>query len=186
MNLINKQYIVFLQRGQYACQIARLVEHRAGGHLKANAQLIRYNVGKCRLTQSGRTMQQHMIQRLLSHTGSHDEYLQVLHHLRLSTEIVERKRPKRILILPLTFWQACFSDVKFFFHTVFSTIAKINKTCGFLISNKSEIHPVVWKQKSKIFPLPPMSYWKTYYTFAHYLTKSEKYHDTKVYAVLRG
>ena len=42
-----------------------------------------------------------MVERLLTHASSHDEHLQVLHHLALAAEAVERERAQGVLIVAL-------------------------------------------------------------------------------------
>ena len=116
VNLIDKKHVVLLQRGQYPGQISRLIQHRPRRDLETNPQLVRYNIRQRRLSQPGRPMQKHMIQRLLTHAGSHDEHLQVLHHLRLSAEVTERKRPKHVLVLSLVFRHPGIPYIKIIFH----------------------------------------------------------------------
>ena len=45
-----------------------------------------------------------------------DEHLQVLHHLRLSAEVTERKRPKHVLVLSLVFRHPGIPYIKIIFH----------------------------------------------------------------------
>ena len=40
MNFINKEYIIRFETGQHTCQISRFIEHRTGGYLKADSQLV--------------------------------------------------------------------------------------------------------------------------------------------------
>ena len=59
-------------------------------------------------------MQQDVVQCLLAHPGRHHKHLQVLHHLGLTTEIIQGKRTEHILIFALTFGHSCISDIKIF------------------------------------------------------------------------
>ena len=46
-------------------------------------------------------MQQHVVECLLTHASGHDEHLQVLHHLALAAEAVEREGAQGVLIVAL-------------------------------------------------------------------------------------
>ena len=116
VDLVDKQYIVLLQRSQYASQITRFVEYRTRCHLKTDAQFISNNIRKRCLSQSWRPVQQHMVQGFFTHPGSHDEYFQVLDHLRLPTEVVERKRTERVFVFPFAFRHPDVSYIKIVFH----------------------------------------------------------------------
>ena len=87
VNFIDKQHIIRFQTGKHPRQIARLIKHRTGSYLKAHSQFIRNNIGKCRFTQSRRSMQQYMIQRFATQTSCFNEDTQIIHHLILSAEV---------------------------------------------------------------------------------------------------
>ena len=87
--LVDEEHVVRLQAGQDAGQIARLVQHGAGRDFEAHAQLVGNDVGEGRLAQSGRSVQQHMVQRLAPQAGRLDEDAQVVHHLVLAAEVLE-------------------------------------------------------------------------------------------------
>ena len=89
VNLVDKKHIVLLERGQDACQVARLIQHRTGGNLEAHAQLVGNDVRERCLSQTWRPVEQYMVQRFLAHPGSHDEDTEVLHHFRLAAEVAE-------------------------------------------------------------------------------------------------
>ena len=97
MDLIDKEHIVLLQRGEDACQIARLVEHRAAGELEAHAEFVGDDVGKRGLSQSGRTMEQGVVEGLATIFGSLDEHLEILYDLLLSTEVAETQGAQGVL-----------------------------------------------------------------------------------------
>jgi hypothetical protein len=44
MNLVNKQYVVWLQIGQQASQVTGFIENRAGSHLNIGIQFIGDNM----------------------------------------------------------------------------------------------------------------------------------------------
>ena len=117
MYLVDEKHIVRLQTGEYACQVARLVEHRTGSNLETYSQFIGYNVGKCGLSQSGRTVKQHMVQGLAPETGSLHENAQIINHLILSAEILEVQRAESVLEVTLLAGELMLAYVKIFlFH----------------------------------------------------------------------
>ena len=101
VDLVDEEHVVFLERRQQSGQVARLVEHRPRRHLEAHAQLVGDDVRERRLAQARRAVQQHMVERFLTHASGHDEHLQVLHHLALAAEAVEREGAQGVLIVAL-------------------------------------------------------------------------------------
>ena len=87
MDLVDEEHIVRFQRHQDACQIARLVEHRPGGGLKSDPQLVGYDVGEGGLAEPRRAMQQGVVEGLPSHAGCRHEYAQIVYNLRLTGEV---------------------------------------------------------------------------------------------------
>ena len=61
-------------------------------------------------------MQQYVVQRLAAIFRCFDEHFQVLDHLLLAAEVVERQRAQSILELLLARRQLLLSDVKIFVH----------------------------------------------------------------------
>src|SRR6185503_5283558 len=78
-------------------EIAGLLDHRARGGAEADAHLARHDLGERRLAQPGRAVEQHMVERLAARLGGGDEDLEVLAHLLLADEVVERLRTQREL-----------------------------------------------------------------------------------------
>ena len=97
MYLVNEKHIIFLKRCQYACQIAGFVEHRSGCHFHAYTQLIGDDAAECGFAETGRTVQQCMVQSLSSHTGGLDEYFQIFYNFFLTTECTEQRGAERLL-----------------------------------------------------------------------------------------
>ena len=89
MDFIDEKHIVRLQTGQDTGQIARLVEYRSRSHLESHPQFIGNDVAQRSLSQSGRSVQQHMVQSLRPQTGRLDKDTQVVYHLVLSAEVLE-------------------------------------------------------------------------------------------------
>ena len=120
MDFIDKKHIVRFQAGKDTCQVARLVEHRAGCDLESNAQFIRYDVAQRGFTQARRAVKKHMVKRLGTKSGCLDEDAQVIDHLVLSVEVTEVQRTEGVLKIALLLAELLFSDVKFFSHSFFN------------------------------------------------------------------
>ena len=112
MYLVDEEHVARLERGEYAGQVARLVEHGAAGELEAHAQLVGNDVAQCGLAQAGRTVQQGVVERLATVFGGLNEDLQVLHHLLLTAEVAEAERTERVLKLLLGTREVLLPDVK--------------------------------------------------------------------------
>ena len=95
--LVNKQHIVRLQAGKDPRQVARLVEHRPRCNLKPHSQFVGNDVRQCSLSQSGRAVQQHMVQRFAAQACRLYKNAQVVHHLILSAEVLKGKRAQGFL-----------------------------------------------------------------------------------------
>ena len=66
MYLVDEQHIVRFKIGEYRRQIARALEHRAGGMAQIHPHLARDDVRQRGLAQARRPEQQHVIQRLFA------------------------------------------------------------------------------------------------------------------------
>ncbi len=86
MDLVDKQHIVLLQRGEYAGQITRFVEHRSGSDLEAHTEFVGYDCRQCGLAQPGRTVQKQMVKSFAAHTGGCHKHFQIVHYAVLSGE----------------------------------------------------------------------------------------------------
>ena len=89
MYLVDEQHVARLERGEYACEVAGLVEHGTARNLKPYAQLVGYDVAQCGLAQSGRAVQQCVVEGLATIFRCLDKHLKVFHHLLLSAEVAE-------------------------------------------------------------------------------------------------
>ena len=63
VNFVQKEKIARIERRQHRRQVAFLLQQRPGAHLNCRAHLIRQNLRECRLAQSRRPVQQHVVQR---------------------------------------------------------------------------------------------------------------------------
>lgn len=91
--LVYEQDVVGLQGGEYACQVAGLVQHGAGGEFEPHAQFVGYDVAQGGLAQSGRTVQQCVVEGLASVFGRLHKDAEVFHYLLLSAEVAELQGP---------------------------------------------------------------------------------------------
>ncbi len=89
MDFVDEENVVLLQIGQQRGQIFWLFEHRARGLAQVHAQLVGNDVAQSGFAQTGRTEQQHVVQRLVALFGSADEDFQLLAHLGLAHILVE-------------------------------------------------------------------------------------------------
>ena len=97
MYLVDEEHVARLQRGEYAGQVARLVEHGAAGDLEAHAQLVGDDVGQRGLTQSRRAVQQRVVEGLAAVLGSLDEDAQVVNDADLTGEVLKAQGAQGLL-----------------------------------------------------------------------------------------
>ena len=116
VDLVDEEHVVRLQRGQYARQIAGLVQHGAGRDLEAHAQLVGDDVAQGGLPQPRRAVQQRVVERLAPVLGRLHEHFQVLHHLLLPAEVPELQGAQGVLELPFGGRGLRAVYVKIFFH----------------------------------------------------------------------
>ena len=92
VDLINKQHVVRFEIGQHRRQIARLLQHRAGGGAQIDAHLIGDNIGQRGFPQPRRAENQQVIQRIAAQFRRLDENFHLLAHLRLAHILREQLR----------------------------------------------------------------------------------------------
>ena len=92
MYFVDEQYVAVFQSGEQSRQVARFVDHRAGGGAQVYAQFRGDDPRQSSLAQSGRTVQQDMVQCFGALVGGADEDFEVGQYLGLSGEIVESER----------------------------------------------------------------------------------------------
>ena len=95
MDLVDEQHIVRLQIGELGGEVASLLDHGSRCGAKAHAHLARHDLCERRLAESGRAVEQHVVERLAPRPGGGNEYLEVLANLLLADEVVERLRTQR-------------------------------------------------------------------------------------------
>ena len=72
MNFVDKQNVTGVQVGEKRCQITGFFDGRTGGDADVDTHFVGDDACQCSLTQAGRAIQQGVIQRLVSATGSRD------------------------------------------------------------------------------------------------------------------
>ena len=87
VDLVDEQHVVRFEVGQQRGQVARALQHRAGGVAQVDAHLARDDVRQRGLAQAGRAEQQHVIERLLALAGGLDENVQLAADLFLARHI---------------------------------------------------------------------------------------------------
>ena len=126
MNLIDEKHIVGFERGEDACEVARLVEHRTRGNLESNTQFIGDDIAQRGLTQSRRTMQEGVVERFATIFRRLHKHFEVFHHARLSTEVRELQRSQRLLEFLFGRRHRFLSYVKIFVHSSIYLCAKLH------------------------------------------------------------
>ena len=89
MDLIDEEDIVGLERCEESGEVTGLVEDRTGGDLKAYAKFVGDDVREGGLTESRRTEEQHVVERLAAQFGCLDEDLEVRGHFALPCKVGE-------------------------------------------------------------------------------------------------
>ena len=97
MHLVDKQHIPRIQVGQKSGQIPRLFNGRAAGDPQIDSHLIGHNPSQGGLAQTGRAVEQHMIQGFLPALGGLDVNFQILLDLILADVLFKRAGTQRVL-----------------------------------------------------------------------------------------
>ena len=114
--LVDEEHVVRFQGGEQTRQVAGFVEHRSRGHLEAHAQFVGDDVAQGGFPQSGRSVQQRVVERLSAQACRLDKHLQIVHDLVLPAEVAELQRAERVLKLALTVVVLLAAYVEVFFH----------------------------------------------------------------------
>ena len=128
MYFIDEKHIVWFKAGKDTSQIARFVEHWAGGNLETYAQFIGNDVAQSSLTQSRRSVKQHVVECLATKSGSLNKDTQIVYHLVLSVEIAEVQRAQGVLEVAFSFVELLLSYIKIFSHCSFFFKGKDTQT----------------------------------------------------------
>lgn len=95
VDLVDEEYIARFEIGQDRREIARLGQHRAGGHAEIDAELARHDLRERRLAEAGRAVKERVVHRLAPRPGRLQEDAQICPRLGLAHEIVEHLRAQR-------------------------------------------------------------------------------------------
>ena len=99
MNLVDEQDVARLEIGELRRQIARFDDDGSGSRAEIDAELARHDLRQRRLAETGRTEEQHVIERLAARLGRRDEDPEILARRFLAGEISEELRANRRLVL---------------------------------------------------------------------------------------
>ena len=97
MDLIDEQHVVGLEAGQQPRQVSWFVQHRSRSRSDRHSHLVGHNVCQGGLAQTGRAVQQHVVERLGPLLGRLDKHLEVVHGRALPREVFESSRPKHAI-----------------------------------------------------------------------------------------
>ena len=103
MNLVDEKHIVLLERGENAGKVARLVEHRTRSDFETYAKFIGYDVAESGFSQSRRTVEQGVVERLATKPCSGNENAEVLDDFLLTGKVVEFHRSEGTLKVAVAF-----------------------------------------------------------------------------------
>ena len=95
VDLVDEQHVAVFEIGEQRGEVAGLGDHRAGGRAEIHAELARHDLRERRLAETGRSCEQHMVERLAPRPRRLDEHLEIGADLGLADELGERLRPER-------------------------------------------------------------------------------------------
>ena len=99
MNLVDEEHLAGLEVRQDGGKIARLLEHRTRGGTNGRLQLVPDHIGKRRLPEPRRTVEQDVIERFTALQCCGNRHVQVLAHAVLADVLVERARAQTRFVL---------------------------------------------------------------------------------------
>ena len=74
MHFVDEQHVALVQIGQQRGKIALLFNGRTARHAQVDAHLVGNDAGKRRLAETGRTVQQHMVEAFAAFFCRFDKY----------------------------------------------------------------------------------------------------------------
>ncbi len=99
MNLVDEEHVVLAEARQDRREIARAFEHRTGGRANRHAEFLSDDVGERGFAEAGRSVEQHVIERLAALACGGYRYLQVGADTLLADVVVQRAGPEPRLVL---------------------------------------------------------------------------------------
>ena len=115
MYFVDKQHIVFVERGEHASQVAGFVEDRSGGHFESHPKLVGDDVRQRGLAQPRRSVEQRVVEALAAPLCRLNKHPQILNNLLLSVEVLKALGPQGSLEI-LVRLLSLIAYVKIFFH----------------------------------------------------------------------
>ena len=89
VNFVDKQHIVFVERGEQTRQIAGFVEHGTRRNLEAHAELVGDDIAQGGFTQARRAVKEDVVECLATHARSSHKHLQIFQYFVLTGEVAE-------------------------------------------------------------------------------------------------
>src|SRR6266404_2594928 len=118
MNLVDEQDVAFSKIRQQRCKVAGFFDNRSGSGLNVTAHLVGDDVSQGGLAESGRTVEQHVIESLPAFARGLDKDRQVLFGLVLTDVLAKQFRSETQLKLFLVVAiSACGNDSVFHHST---------------------------------------------------------------------
>src|SRR5215212_9574413 len=100
VDLFYEQEVTLFERGQNSRHVPGFLQRRPARRPDADAQLLVEDAAQRGLAETGRTVEQYVVERLTALLGRLNEDLEVLLERLLPDELVERAGPERRLIVP--------------------------------------------------------------------------------------
>jgi len=94
VDFVDKQNVAGAHVGQDGRQVAGVLDGRAGGVADVGIHLVGHDLGQCRLAQTGRAVEQHVVERLAAGAGSLDQDTQIILQPILAGELRQALRPQ--------------------------------------------------------------------------------------------
>ena len=101
VDLVDEEDVLLAEVGQDAHQVGAALDRRAGRRHQGGAHLVGEDSGECRLAESGRTVEEHVIHALLPHLGRVHRDFQTRDRLLLADVLLEGAGTKLALELRL-------------------------------------------------------------------------------------
>lgn len=113
VDFIDEQHIAGIQVGKQTGEVAWFFEDGPGGHAQGTVEFLGDDVGKGCFSQAGRTVQQHMIERIATLFGGLNEDLKVVYNFLLTAEFIQQFGTKCFFeqfVIPCGFVGEFFAD----------------------------------------------------------------------------
>ena len=99
VNLVDEQHFVLAEARQDRREIAGALEHRPRGRAHGDAELLADDVSQRRLAETGRSVEENVIERFVALPRGGDRHLKIRANALLADVVVQRAGPKPRLVL---------------------------------------------------------------------------------------